>query len=227
MGDVLAIPGYLSAVIKERTVRDAAFLGITESIGAFKVIPMTLRIWTLLRMLGNTLMHDEGLPSPNELKEFLWLLSPDFTPEMSLKKRRFEKLCRKTFFFPTYLALWNSKRARARYKRKCDERLIAAAKLIDAARAYMKETMQDRPPSPKSQGFDVDYFSDPAYFCSLFGREFGWTQEETLNTPLKRIFQYINAIKQYHGSKIPMCNPSDSVKAAWMRSVRDQKSEAQ
>lgn len=103
--------------------------------------------------------------------------------------------------------------------------MINAAKIIDAARAYIIETMQDRPPVQKSMsnGHEVDYYSDPAYFCACFGREFGWCQEEVLNMPLKRLFQYLNEMKKYHGSPVPLCNPSDSIRADWMRGMNNRK----
>ncbi len=214
--NILEIPDYARAVVEERTIRDAAFLGITESIGAFEVVPMTLRQHAILRVMRHPLLGKE-MPSPVDLANFLWLLSPGFTPQNTWAKRRFMRLCRRTFFPPRYLPLINTAWARARHHRKHDARMAVAAEIVTKARAYVAETMQDKPPSVQTVGFEPEYFSDAAHFCASFGREYGWSQEEVLEMPLKRVFQYCNELKLHHGSKIPLCNPSDRVRSAWMR----------
>ncbi len=214
--DVLEIPGYASAVVKERIIRDAAFLGITESIGPFEVVSMTLRHWVVLRTMNSPFLRG-GTPGPIDVVDFLWLLSPQFSPHQTKFRKAFDRQCLEHFFPPKH-SIWSAKKS---HKLRCEQRMINAAKIIDAARDYIIETMQDRPPVQKSMsnGHEVDYYSDPAYFCACFGREFGWCQEEVLNMPLKRLFQYLNEMKKYHGSPVPLMNPSDSIKAAWMRGV--------
>lgn len=219
--DLLDIPGYAEAVLKERTVRDAAFLGVTESIGPFEVTPITLRQWIILRLSNNPLLFG-GTPSPVDLVNFLWILAPDYAPT-ARRRKSFERRCRRLFYPPRYLAILNTKKARARHELKKQKRMIEAAKIVDAARAFVAETMQDRPPVPKTLGFEADYFSDGAYFCAVFGREFGWSQEEVLHTPLKRLFQYLNEMKHYHRAPVPLCNPSDRVKAQWLASIQPRK----
>jgi hypothetical protein len=216
--NVLEIPGYAEAVVKERVIRDASFLGITESVGPFEVVPMTLRHYLVLRAMRSPLLGKET-PSPDDLASFLWLLSPQYTPAGGRVKARFVRACRKSFYPPRYLPLVNTARARARHQRKCDAKLAVAAEIITKARTYVDESMQDRPPVQSTVGFQAEHISDGAYFCALFGREYGWTQEETLNTPLKRVFQYCTEQKIHHGSKVPLCNPSDRVKSRWMRSL--------
>ncbi len=214
--DLLEIPGYAVAVLKERVIRDAAFLGITESVGPFEIVPLTLRHWLILRMMHSPFLTKET-PSPIDLLNFLWLLSPDFSPTNQKAKRQFARRCRRIFFPPRYLALVNTRFARAWYEVKREKRLTAAAEIIDAARAYVEESLQDRPPAPKAFGFDADYYSDAAFFCALFGREYGWRMDEILNLPTKVIFQLVNEIRQSRGSKTPLCNPSDRIKAAWLK----------
>ena len=215
--DILDIPGFAEAVIKERIVRDAAFLDITESIGPFEAVPITLRHLIVLRSGRNPLLSQDGIPTPNQLFNFLWLLSTSFSTTDKNLKRKFERRCQRIFLPPAYRALWNTKRARARHEVRREKKLAVAAQIIDKARAYMAEALQDRPPAPQKHGFEDDYYSDAAYFCATFGREFGWSQEETLNTPLKRLFQYLNQMNHYHRSPVPLCNPSDRIKAAWLR----------
>jgi hypothetical protein len=227
--DLLEIPGYAAAVFRERVVRDASFLPITESIGPFEVLPMTLRQMLLLKLLRSPMLWDET-PSPDDLRDFLWLLSPDYTPEPSRAKKTFAKRCRKLFYPPRFLPLFNTEGARRRHRLRCVAKVAIAASIIDRARAYVRETMQDRPPQAvqvNGVGFDPDYYSDGAFFCALFGREFGWSPDQTLSMPVKQVYQFLNEMKQHHGSNVPLCNPSDQVRADWMRQVNSQRKENQ
>src|SRR5436190_22202349 len=97
--DLLDIPGFAEAVIKERLVRNASFIGITESLGTFEVVPLTLRHWIILRLVRNPLVTS-GTPSPDDIVNFLWLLSAGFSATRKSAKRRFERRCRKLFFPP-------------------------------------------------------------------------------------------------------------------------------
>jgi len=216
--NILDIPGYAEAVYKERVVRDAAFLSITESIGRFEVVPMTLHLYLALRVMRHPLLGRDT-PSPEELTAFLWLLSPGFKPRSIIAKALFAWKCRREFYPPAYLPLWNTRRARERHAKRCDAKALVAAKLLAQAREYVDETFQDIPPRHKSGGFDAEYLSDGAHFCASLGREYGWSQAETLGTPMKRIFQYANEMKLHHGSKVPLCNPSDKVKACHLRKL--------
>src|SRR5436190_23240372 len=72
---VLEIPGFLEAVQREQFVRDAAFLRLSESVAGFELVPLTLRHYLILRATRNPLLWG-GLPSPNQLFNFLWMLAP-------------------------------------------------------------------------------------------------------------------------------------------------------
>src|SRR5438045_9607240 len=102
--DLLDIPGFAEAVIKERLVRDAAFIGITESLGPFEVVPLTLQHWIILRLVRNPLVMD-GTPSPSDVVNFLWLLSTDFSHDDQSAKRKLEERCRRFVFATRFLAL--------------------------------------------------------------------------------------------------------------------------
>jgi hypothetical protein len=94
-----------------------------------------------------------------------------------------------------------------------------AAKVIAALRCYVDETFQDSPPASASKGFVEDYFSDAAFFCAFTGRNYGWSMEETMSCPIKILFQCLNEAKRNANSRVPLCNPSDRVKSAWMRDI--------
>jgi len=225
---VLEIPGFLDAVVREQFCRDAAFLGLSETVAGYELAPLTLRHYLILRATRNPILW-AGLPSPNQLFNFLWLLNPannnSQTPEPRARAQ-FEAGCRKRFFPPRFLALLNCKWSRAWYRLVHRRRQLEAAKIITHVREFIDETMQDRPPKMKDRPFDADYYSDGAFFCAHFGREYGWPPEVVLALPMNCVFQFCNEIKQRNmvpGKSIPLCNPSDRVKSAWMRSLRTQK----
>jgi hypothetical protein len=158
-----------------------------------------------------------GLPTPVELRDFLWLLSPHHNQKGGWRKLHHKWKCRR--FMPAkYLAIVNTKWARAWHKVKCNHRNLEAARTIVGANKYIASTFMDRPPS-RAQGFDPDYYSDGAFFTMLFGRECGWPPAVILKMPMRCIFQQLKEMNNYHGSKIPLCNPSDSVKAKWARDL--------
>ncbi len=229
--DILQIPGYAAAVQRERVSRDAAFLGLTETVGPFELLPLSLYHYTILRLASNPLLYAPRPtpPTPDEVALFLWLLCPGYTVQKSGwlarlfrfigPRARFLRRCRKIFYPPRYLPLFNTARARARYQNKRQARLEVAAQLIDAARAFVKESLQDRSPTQSAGGFNADYFSDIAYFRVTFGREFKCSLEELLHMPMKVLFQYNNVLKYDRGSKVPLCNPSDDIRAAYLRGI--------
>src|SRR2546430_5227341 len=222
MGDVLAIPGYAEAVLKEQFSRDVAFLGLCETVAGFDLSPLTLRHYIALRLTHNPLLSG-GLPTPRELFNFLWLLSPRYDPANKWARRRFEWRCRRTFYPPLWMALINCRQTRDNYARRLHKRQVEAARIVAAGRGFVEEPLQDAPPKPAHAHWDADYYSDAAFFCALFRREYGWSQEQVLALPMRRLFQYLNEIKHRNaepGKSGPLCNPSDRVKADWMRSLK-------
>jgi len=201
MIDGLATCGYAEAVAREQMVRDASFLPVNEKIGEFEVLPMTLRHYLILRMMRSPLLTG-GMPGPVELTQFLWVLSPRYTPRNGLGRWMFFRRCRK--FIP---ASFPGDSPRAKAKRQ--KAVLRAAQIINESVAYINDALQDRQPSSGGGGPCKSYFSDAAGTCALFAREFGWDDEATLQKPMKRLLQYMKEMSVSRGSKIPLCNPSD------------------
>lgn len=80
---------------------------------------------------------------------------------------------------------------------------------------FFDEQLQDKPASTK--GEYVSYFSFAAGLVDRFGSEYGWSEAQTLDAPVKRLFQYMKAITKRHNQKAIMFNPSDKVKGRWLR----------
>ncbi len=223
---VLDIPGYAEAVIQEQVLRDAAFLGLKESIAGFQVMPITVWHYIALRLARNSVFLQEETPSPEDLANFLWILSPQYRPESRILKWLFFSRCKRIFGPPKFLPLVNTRGAKARFNVRNRQRLINGARVLGEAKAYVAAAMQDRPPSKSINGFEPDYYSDGALFCSLFAREYRWSESEILRMPIKRMWQYLNEIRRNRNPKAILCNPSDVVMADWIRSRNQNRKEA-
>lgn len=207
---VFDIPGYREAVVKERQIRDAAFLPVNEKVAGFEVVPMTLQQFDTLRFVENSLLSSSAIPSPLEIVSFLWMLNPRY--KVGVKPPPwFLKQCR--FFIPPTAPLLKTKLAMVIHERKTAETIRNAIHVIAQCREYVEESTMD---FPSGGGKSVkSYYSDVAGLCHVFAREYGWTDEKTLNTPIKRLLQFINAMKE-GGDKASVSNPSDRILGAWI-----------
>jgi hypothetical protein len=91
-----------------------------------------------------------------------------------------------------------------------------SVKQIDA---FLKESFQD---SPGGAG-DMEspsYYSFAASLVDLFGHEYGWSEADILDAPIKRLFQYVKAISRRSGEAV-LFNPSDRVRGEWMDVVNN------
>jgi len=201
---LLSNPAYLAAAHQERLVRDAAFLLPHETVAGFQLRPMTLRDYLTLRLAACPIALQTGTPTPAELARFLWLLSTINSPTINfLGPLRFWRRCRQ--FNPPSPPWFPTKRALARWKRRRQRALEFAARVLNAARHYMRETMQDRP--GQERGHRPSYYSDPCTWWGTLGRNgYHLTRAEILDTPLKILFQCLREIRAHNGQ--PLNNPA-------------------
>lgn len=215
------IPGYADAIEKETNSRDAAFLSVTENIGGFEVMPMTLRHYLILRMAKSPLLHG-GTPSPVELTAFLWLLSTEYTPVGKWRRFQFVRRCRK--FCPPRRPLFETRGAMNRWNKKCATAMARAADIVIAAREYVDAAFVDKPTG--KGGNDVAFYSDACALCASFAEDFGWSQETVLNLPLKVLFQYLKERKERiyakNGKQALLFNPSDSIRSKWLLKINEE-----
>jgi hypothetical protein len=208
---VLEIPGYVEALARERFLRDAAFLGVSETVYGFELKPLTLRHWLIMRIANSPLIGD-GTPSPVQLAQFLWSVSTEYSLEDSAR-RAFLKRCRK-FQPPTPPWFFETKRWRKRF----NGAMIEMAKCLTAVRAYIDEATMDAPPRRQSLAFTPDYYSEVAFWVGLFGHSFH--PDAILDMPLKVLYQlYKEALdSRSAGNKTKpiMFNPiSERVRNEW------------
>ncbi len=149
---------------------------------------MTIERWTFLLIAQNVLLLREGVPSEDQLIQFLWTCSRNF-------RCKFHAIRRAWFMF--------------RFGFKFSGNYKAQQDLVAAIRVYVEETFWDRSHN-QSQGFEPSYFSDPAYLAFAVACETGWQEMYIVKQmPLKRIFQYLR-IKRWI-AEIPLGNKSDDI----------------
>src|SRR5690606_21922644 len=138
------VPGYVEAVSQENLVRDAAFFGLTENVAGYELVQMNMSHWLVLRLARNPLLSG-GTPSPSDLAQFLWLLSPNWNA-VGKGRSKFLRRCRRDF-------------APSRFLKRNARRIIRAAEIVHGCREYLKETFQDRPAN-SARSFSAPHYSD-------------------------------------------------------------------
>lgn len=88
------------------------------------------------------------------------------------------------------------------------------AKAANEIEGYVEEAFSDSPPSSGVES--QSYYSFAASLVDFFAAEYGWNESETLCAPLKRLFQYVAAIRKRHNPGTVMFNPSDKVRSRWL-----------
>ncbi len=188
------IPGYDEALDREAAVRDAAVIGLSETVGGFELRPMTLRDYAGLKY--HPLLR-ASIPNDGQLMGFLWGLSTSNNGGVfarMLARKLFARRCRKAI-------------AKARES------------LILACFKYVEETFQDAPPK-NHMAWSPPFYSEAVHFVALFSREFpGWTRNQIMSMPLKEIFQHQKEISANRG--IQPSNPSDRMIADYTLNRRN------
>ena len=218
MPDLLdIIPGLREAVEQETLVRDAAFLVETENVGGFTLRPMTLEDYLALRMVKSPLLRF-GVPTPQELTDFICFLSPGFDPGDIGFRRAIQKRCQQ--FIPPQMPLLHTRQAMQRWKQESEQCLSRTKQMLEAIYGYVEETFMDCLPSSTNIS-NPDYFGDGAAVIGQLAREYGWTPRVILKLKLKQIFQFMREIDRFHnGRKARLFNRlSDRVKDRYLNSV--------
>lgn len=181
------IPGYAEAVAQEQSNRNLAFLGYPLPLCGMTIRQMTPRHVILLQECGNRFFAG-GWPTFEDVGMFLWFLSPHYQPGEEHAKAFYRNI---------------AKRAREENA------------MIEEITAYLVKVFQDAPASSGIQG--KQYTASAAALVDVLAREYGWSDEEVLDKPLGRLYQYFREIQYRHNPKAPRFNRSDSYISAWLR----------
>lgn len=196
-GHLAICPGYVDAVIRENQIRDAAMLNLNTRICGVEIQQMTLRHWIILDGVDSPLLGN-GLPSPLEVKDFLWVMSPKFRPRAYFRRFLFRlSVGRKPY-----------------------------GELVVKLRKFVEDTFQDSPPSSVSN-WEAPQVSFAANVIYSIANKFHWTRDVIMNLPLKETFQHMKMIRMANeaacGENPAGFNPSDALLARERRKVREQR----
>ncbi|MGC3961329.1 MAG: hypothetical protein QM813_26400 [Verrucomicrobiota bacterium] len=84
-------------------------------------------------------------------------------------------------------------------------------------KAFLEESFMDSPAS--SGGEVVSYYSLAAGLIDFLASEYGWTENEVMDSKFVSIFQYLKAAKKRLNPSAILFNPSDRVKGRWLEDV--------
>jgi hypothetical protein len=203
-------------------IRDAAFLHsdrfpLNEKIAGYPAAPLNLFHYNLLRMMGSPFLPPFATPGPDALAAFLWVVNPGFIPGTGKKatraRRRFLKTCQ-CFVKPAF-PVWGTSYAIKKWERRAGQALDLFTRTVTAAREYVREALEDRPPAGEG-GDEISYYSD---FCQIAGslmRNYpGLRYREIMFLPLKVVCQFQKEIREHNaaqaGEPALLWNRSDDV----------------
>lgn len=179
------VPGYREAVEHEATVREAAFLPVTESVCGVDVLPFSPVHYSMLECAGSPFVRG-GVPMPEDVAVFLWCVSPGYAPRAALRRWRFVRRVRRLDY--------------------------GAA--VAAIHSYLDDAFGDAP-GVKSGQLSASYYSGTAALVDLLAGQYGWCESDILRLPFKRLFQYARCIKERHADKPIFFNRSERILAEW------------
>jgi len=225
------VPGYWEAVEREQVARDTAFLCVSRQIHGFTVRPVTLRSYGELRLASSPFLPPFRTPEAEDVVLFLWRCSPDFTRQRTgMAWRRFKKQCQA--FMPPVEPLFKTAKAMRKFDERSFDALVILAKLTTDLRKFVEDQMLDKPQGGGTSGMP-DFCSDLASIVDRLAGNYGWKEEDILDLPLARVFQYVKCcrvtdyIQNVRGGlkdNFPvMLNQSDKVIADYMADLNKEK----
>ena len=145
---------------------------------------------------------------------FIWILSTNYGPNRTHERNMLAKRFRQ--FTNPPLPWFKTKSAMKRWKDKSDKAIDRAGKLMEAIRNYLNEVLMDIPPRNDTNQNQPEYYCDCVFYCTTFAREYGWSERDVMQMPMKRIFQYLKALRRYNQPDKPLFNPSDRIISDWL-----------
>lgn len=92
--------------------------------------------------------------------------------------------------------------------------LMNTEELVAAITGFMDETFQDSPPG-SSEG--ISYYSNAAGLVDFAASQYGWPEDDILDIPLRRLFQYVKATTHRLNPSAIQFNPSDRVRGNYLK----------
>lgn len=177
-------PGYTRAIAKaaqlENFLNDLPFLATLEKIRGITVKQLTPRMCGLLLFVRSPFLYKGAVRAPDDVARFLWIVSLDYKSDQKAADRWMHDLplipaTRKGMLAPVFHAF---------------------CRAIDR---YVDRAFIDQPALCESSAtiFPVAY---QAIIIDPIAREYGWTREEILDTPIAQLYQYLQIIRRRAGA---------------------------
>ena len=185
-------PRIAEAKTTDGSKRHRQFLDLhEETIGSFRAVPLTIERWILLNEAKALVTGD--MPTQSALLRFLWIVSPDFSPNR-----------------------WKGKWFMWRHKR------IRFEEVLGHCYEYLEEQFKylgNKSSSEKSSG-GIKTSASPEWVSGvidLLASEYGWTPREIIKLPLGIILLFTIRIKARNDGKAPIFpSESDALKQQFM-----------
>lgn len=184
------IPGFQEeaklAFERQQSIRERSVYGVPEKLAGFEVKFITLKTYSLLRWSENAFVGS-GIPSLEDGISFIWLHSVDW-----VESKGFNKIV-------SYL------------RRRKIARKLKSKHLIEI-NDWISEQFQDLSDGGESKGeAEPPLTSEILHLVALLAREFHWTEEQIINMPIARLWQYRRLIKMYHDPEYKPLQLTDRV----------------
>lgn len=188
------IPGYVEELEREARLRRSAFLGLNYEICGIEIQNLTPFLLARLRTIGTTYL-DGGDCTIAETLKFLWLLSPIFTKEDNIRDAFVETATKRLI------------------------ELDAFDLAIQEINEFIRVTFMDA----TAGGDSVPYVIGEAWITYTFMKDpFNWTEEKSMHTPYRKLFQYLRCVKLENGIDNLINEFSDPKRDKWLHELRAQ-----
>lgn len=185
------VPGYKEAVEREVRIREESFLPFGEMICGLEVRQMTPRDLLILQGIESPFVVG-GAITAEHIVRFLWILSFRFR----------------------VVRTWRDKWVRGKFIKRC--RRLNVGGVLRRIDEYMTDTFQDAP-GGSGRGPVASDWSGIAAIVDQLASAYHWREDDILQIPLKRIFQYGRIMRRREDPKAVFFNRRDEVRGAWLR----------
>lgn len=190
------VPGLSEARRRERAIRESAFIDVPHWICDIPVRAFTLRHLLILDQLKNGFIVPCEYERPSErvahALQFIWVCSAWYTVPTS------------------YLQLLWMRYQRWKFIRHA-ERLPALA-VFASIEAYQADAFYDGPKMMPGEPTGISYFCYIVGIVdALYAAGYPWSEQQILDMPLARLWQYHSLAQHRRFPDVPLSNPSDRV----------------
>jgi hypothetical protein len=184
------IAGLAEAEARYRDRQLEAFLGVEPLLdGVVSLRPLTPQMHIELSAAGNLCVTSSSAPRPQDILQFLWRCSEAFDRNDRKKRSQFFKVCS----------------------------LLNYIKVVEEIDQYLIRSWSGQPLWLSSGGVKTAGVW-PSMIVHVIAGKYGWSEEQILNTPFRRLWQYLQRVFE---DTIPdyrhRCPEADALRAKWLR----------